>query len=324
MKYLLLTIFTTLLSTHAAAACTGSPVYAHISKDMIINPNVPINTPVADWSEPSYLKTHYCSSDPTSQSSSQQILGKAVRILGTYAGRYTIYDVNLAGMGMIYEAKAPNTSSWAPVNQTSNNVGGGHLSHPAQWEIQNRFRLIKTGNIPPTPQRANTRTYSRVTIVQSPFGARTSYDLTSPGILVTPHLKTCSLNAGDFNAPIDLGNVKTTDFNDSEAVKHKYFTISATCDAQADVTFKFTGTPDANSSWHFANSDTKTGIALGLYSHINNTLETIRANGTNNERTIKTVGNIATLPLAASYFKTSSVIQGGELHSQVQVNITYK
>ena len=134
---------------------------------------------------------------------------------------------------------------------------------------------------------------------------------------------TCNLAAGDVNRTITLPPVKVSDFDSATIAGAFDFEISAECESDLrNVIFRFTGTPDPISNWRFANTGTANGIALTLYSRIGGVNETIRANNTNNTRTIATSSNRAILPLGAGYFKTAAVSQG-TLVSTATVSITY-
>ncbi|MBN2974620.1 fimbrial protein [Pseudomonas fluorescens] len=135
-------------------------------------------------------------------------------------------------------------------------------------------------------------------------------------------IPTCDLATGDVNRTITLPTVKVSDLTDVISAGAFNFDLTANCNNASSVTFRFTGTPAPNDSWRFANTGTAGGTALWLYSRIGGVNQTIRANGTDNARTVAVSNNRAVLPLGAAYFRVGTVSQG-TLASTATVNITY-
>lgn len=134
---------------------------------------------------------------------------------------------------------------------------------------------------------------------------------------------TCSLIADDIEQPIRLPTVKASDFANSESAGHKPFELSARCDSDINsVTFTFHGTPDPADSARFANTGDAEGLGLWLYSRLGGGQQTIRADGSDNARTLTPSSGLAVLPLGAAYWKSGAINQG-TLESQATVEITY-
>ncbi|MFL1501598.1 fimbrial protein [Pseudomonas sp. O64] len=148
--------------------------------------------------------------------------------------------------------------------------------------------------------------------------AATTGTLTFQG-LIQPG--TCNLAAGDVNRTIILDTVKVSDFDAVQSLAPKSFELTATCDSDVkNVTFTFSGTPVSGDSYRFVNTGKATGVSLWLQ---DSTPTTIRANGTDNRRTVTTVNGVALMALRASYFKADTVVTAGTFISTVTVNVTY-
>lgn len=137
---------------------------------------------------------------------------------------------------------------------------------------------------------------------------------------------TCDLLVGDVNRTIPLDPVKVSDFDSGTSAGRVPFELTANCDSDVtSVVFTFTGTADSDDPYRFKNTGTASGIGLYLYSLIGGTELTIRANGTDNTRTVAATGGSAVLPLGAAYFHTNRPgrITSGTLNATATVAITY-
>lgn len=134
---------------------------------------------------------------------------------------------------------------------------------------------------------------------------------------------TCNLIADDIERPISLPPVKVSDFAGTDAAGHKPFELSARCDSDIkSVTFTFQGAPAPSDGARFANTGDANGLALWLYSRLGGVQQTIRADGSDNARTLTPSGGQAVLPLGAAYWKSGAVSEG-KLESQATVDVTY-
>lgn len=151
--------------------------------------------------------------------------------------------------------------------------------------------------------------------------ASTSETLTFKGTIEAP---TCELNPAEFAKPKTLPTVKATLFDQVEAFGSEKIKITAKCESGlSHVTFEFTGTQDPDSSYRFLNTGTSKNLGLWL----RDTLGTIRADGTNNERTIPlNSSGEAIIEFEAGYFKIfkDQPVTFGSFESKVVVKITYK
>ncbi|NWA27292.1 type 1 fimbrial protein [Pseudomonas gingeri] len=134
---------------------------------------------------------------------------------------------------------------------------------------------------------------------------------------------TCSLIADDSNRSISLPPIRVGDFANSDSAGHKPFELSARCDSDINsITFTFNGTPAPADGARFANSGDASGLALWLYSRLGGVQQTLRADGSDNARTLTPSGGLAVLPLGAAYWKSGAVSEGS-LESLATVDVTY-
>jgi len=134
---------------------------------------------------------------------------------------------------------------------------------------------------------------------------------------------TCNLIADDIERPISLPPVKIDDFAGVDSAGHKPFELSARCDSDiTSITFTFLGTPAPSDNARFANTGDANGLALWLYSRLGGVQQTIRADGSDNARTLTPSGGQAVLPLGAAYWKSGAVSEG-TLESLATVDVTY-
>ncbi|SDS46322.1 major type 1 subunit fimbrin (pilin) [Pseudomonas asplenii] len=134
---------------------------------------------------------------------------------------------------------------------------------------------------------------------------------------------TCSLIADDIERLITLPEVKVSDFAHADSAGHKPFELSARCDSDINsVTFTFHGTPLPSDGARFANTGDAAGLGLWLYSRIGGVQRTIRADGSDNARTLAPSEGLAVLPLGAAYWKAGAVHEG-TLQSLATVDVTY-
>ena len=134
---------------------------------------------------------------------------------------------------------------------------------------------------------------------------------------------TCNLIADDIERDISLPPIKIDDFAGASSAGHKPFELSARCDSDiSNITFTFQGTPAPSDGARFASTGDASGLALWLYSSLGGVQQTIRADGSDNARTLTPSGGQAVLPLGAAYWKSGAVSEG-KLESQAIVEITY-
>jgi len=134
---------------------------------------------------------------------------------------------------------------------------------------------------------------------------------------------TCNLIADDIERAISLPPVKIDDFAGVDSAGHKPFELSARCDSDINsVTFTFHGTPAPSDGARFASTGNASGLVLWLYSRLGGVRQTIRADGSDNARTLTPSGGLAVLPLGAAYWKSGAVGEG-TLESQATVDVTY-
>jgi type 1 fimbria pilin len=135
---------------------------------------------------------------------------------------------------------------------------------------------------------------------------------------------TCSLASGDVRKSVALAAVTPATLATIGSVAgQQAFTLSVTnCSAGTNTAqFTFTGTPDSNNPFAFANNGTAKGVAINLGSSDDGS--TIRANGTSNLKIASIQNGSGVLKLFAQYIATAAV-QNGTVNSDVTVNITYQ
>ncbi|KPA99480.1 fimbrial protein [Pseudomonas asplenii] len=276
---------------------------------------VPVNLPVGGLIARAALSTPYPSGiSQCTTSVLQQTIGRYTAADWVNLGNgISVYRTNVPGVGVrihsLMDSGTPYTTSLQSSTTTLPPRSYNHFL--TSMEAQ----FYKTGNV-------STGTVPAGNLHQNNWDGRLiSTILLHNSVQFVAQSPTCDLAVGDVNRTINLDKIQLSNFTGNSAGKYN-FEISANCNNASSVTFRFTGTPANGDSYRFANTGTAPGVGTWLYSRIGGVESTIRANGTENTRTVSVSANRAVLPLGAAYWKIGTPGKG-TLVSAVTVNITY-
>ncbi|WP_416770998.1 fimbrial protein [Pseudomonas sp. RHF3.3-3] len=306
------------LSTQAQAVCDYYPNIRN-SATFPSTITVPADLPVGRLIAQVSLSRPFPSGESRcSRSFPYQIVGRYAASDQVDLGgpRLMGYRTNVPGVAVLIRTRAPNFDLFRSVELHSS--AGTETGLP--WIIVHNLtdmeaHFYKIGNI-------STGTVPAGNLRQQYWSGRLIKTIAlNNSVQFVVQSPTCDLAVGDVNRTINLDKIQLSNFTDNSAGKYN-FEISANCNNASSVTFRFTGTPANGDSYRFANTGTAPGVGTWLYSRIGGVESTIRANGTENTRTVSVSANRAVLPLGAAYWKIGTPGKG-TLVSAVTVNITY-
>ncbi|MCA8309929.1 type 1 fimbrial protein [Burkholderia sp. AU28942] len=136
---------------------------------------------------------------------------------------------------------------------------------------------------------------------------------------------TCDLRVGDRNRVVPLPSVSTSRLSavGSTAGRQTFSVAMENCAVGVkQVSFSFTGDPDADMPSAFRNTGTAKGVAIRLSKADDNT--TLGANGIGNSASMPVTDNSVMLNLAAEYIATNGRPGGGTVNSLATMTINYQ
>lgn len=293
-----------LLTPIQAAACGPSQSINQLVNfgTLVVPETVPIGAVIASRaSSPEFTtRNFYCEGNPVFRA-------ELSSFTDAHDARKKIYRTDVPGVGIrIFKATggAPDRRKVYPYELSR----GSALFHDRETYY---VELIKIGEITRGDLAGRKLASSRLRATES-------FRLYMGTAEIIGRVPTCDLHVSDQVLP----PVRPAEFGADRVAGRKRFSISATCRNARSVDFAFSGVASPLDPQRFRNNGTATGVNLWLYSASDGV--TIKADGTDNVRTVAVVNNAATLALGAAYWRSADAALPGSLISNVTVNISYR
>jgi type 1 fimbria pilin len=295
-----------------AAECTGGfpagPTQTVNFGQIVVPANLGVGGTIAYLgSTPMYTSPSFCMGYTTIT------VSHLLSMWQTPSGVASVYNTNIPGVGIKITAGQP-----IPYSDTETYDARGYQLVDSGMGVY----LIKTGPI------TSSGTLSSGIIAQFALGPSHTviYSIQIIGSsIVAPPPPTCDFNTDDANKTVTLKDVTVRAFNGVGATAQpEPFTLTAeNCSSTAvSATYTFSGTADASNPELFTNSaGNAKGVGIHLYSTSDN--QTIRADGTNNARTVGVSGGKAVLNLTAEYQQSQPTVTAGTVSGIATVVLNY-